>query len=249
MDNTFIPLSEIQKMFTYSAIKTYRLFVVLRMQGKMREEQDWIMRDNKLLIHLPRFFVELEAKGYKHFLRDEFIAHQTKSPEINLHSNEIIQNQNEIRPHDSTPEKTEELKSPEINSPQMNSDENKRHQMQSDEIEMKSVFRNGEMSETLKAKDEIIGLLKEGMERAERESRHLREANRDLSKQNLDLTKMTMLLIAPQRAEPAYAPGGWRKAQPESAEDATQEDEEKSADAAQQSDEVEPVEHANEPQL
>jgi hypothetical protein len=218
MQPTFTPLPEIQKMLTFSPIKTYRLYAQLRLEGKLRAEIDWIRRDNTTCIDVSRFFVELEAKGYKNFLKPEF--QEMKSIDITLQESEINRNQmqsNDIeRNHlptsvdENTPKNYAEVKSDEIERHQVISDDSKSHQVKSDEIEELSPSATREMSETLKTKDEVITILKEGIERAEREAHHLREANKDLAKQNDQLTKLsteqnkqlkslTFLLVSPRQ--------------------------------------------------
>src|ERR671924_433716 len=99
MQDNFFPLTEIQKMLVFSPIKTYRLFVKLKQEGRFREEQDWIIRDQKLFIDLPRFFTELESDGYKNIVQDDFIGVLPNSSEINRHhlkSNDFNRNQDEI---------------------------------------------------------------------------------------------------------------------------------------------------------
>src|SRR5215467_550895 len=96
MQPTFTPLPEIQKMLTFSPIKTYRLFVQLRLQGKLKPELDWIRRDKTICIDVTRFFVELEAKGYKHFLKEEYSeVHTHDFSGHQLISDEIERNQTE----------------------------------------------------------------------------------------------------------------------------------------------------------
>ena len=67
------------------------------------------------------------------------------------------------------------------------------------------------MSETLRTKDEMITILKEGIARAEREAQYLREANKDLSQQNQQLTKLTFLLMAPPVPENAPKDNTWHR--------------------------------------
>ncbi len=70
----------------------------------------------------------------------------------------------------------------------------------------------GEMSETLKTKDEMIVILKERIVRAEKEAQYLRDANKDLSQQNQQLTKLTFMLMAPPVPDNAPKNNSWRRA-------------------------------------
>jgi hypothetical protein len=135
MQNNFFPLSEIQKMLVFSPIKTYRLFVKLKQEGRFREEQDWIIRDQKLFIDLPRFFTELETDGYKNIVQDDFIGVLPHSPEISRHqmnSSDIERNQTEIIAHEKREENVHAA------DPSLKSDDIIRNQVNTNEAEMKS---------------------------------------------------------------------------------------------------------------
>src|SRR5690349_19913760 len=148
MQPTFTPLPDIQKMLTFSPIKTYRLFVQLRLQGKLRAELDWIRRDNTICIDVQRFFVELEAKGYKHFLKEEFQeVHTNDFSSHQLKSDEIERNQLQEDADENKPPNEEEVKSDENNRHQTISDDNNSHQLKSNDNEMKSSVNTHEMSE------------------------------------------------------------------------------------------------------
>src|SRR5262245_57090938 len=111
MPPTFTPLPEIQKMLTFSPIKTYRLFVQLRLQGKLKADIDWIRRDNTICIDVTRFFVELEAKGYKNFLHEEY--REVNTNDFNSHhlkSDDIERNQSQDIIDENTPINYEAMK-------------------------------------------------------------------------------------------------------------------------------------------
>jgi hypothetical protein len=213
MQPTFTPLPEIQKMLTFSPIKTYRLFVQLRLQGKLRPELDWIWRDKTICIDMSRFFVELEAKGYKNFLQEEFREMNTNDFNRNqLLSNEIERNQVQESTNENKPPNQVEMKSDDNNQHQTISDDNKSNQMKSHDNELKSFVIASDISETLQTKNEMITILKEGIARAEREAQYLREANKDLSQQNQQLTKLTFMLMAPPVPDDTPKENPWRSA-------------------------------------
>jgi hypothetical protein len=122
------------------------------------------------------------------------------------------------------------MKSDEINRHQTISNDSNRHQLKTDEIEMPSPPVTRESSETPGAKDEIIALLKEGIERAQNEAERWREAHKDLSKQNEQLTKLTTdqnqqltalthLLVVPKNTQNRNASQQWRTSTPDNPEE------------------------------
>ncbi len=200
-------------MLTFSPIKTYRLFVQLRLQGKLKADVDWIRRDNTMCIDVTRFFVELEAKGYKNFLHDEY--REVNATDFNSHqmkSNEIERNQSDEHVDENIAKNYDEVKSNDNKRFQTISNDINSNQMKSDDNTMTTSVPAGEMSETLKTKEEMITVLKEGIARAEREAQYLRDANKDLSQQNQQLTKLTFLLMAPPVPENAAKERTWRNA-------------------------------------
>ena len=58
--NDFLPLSDIQKRFTFTPIKTYRLFKKFAKQNKLQEGLDWLRRDNQIVIDARKFYTLLE---------------------------------------------------------------------------------------------------------------------------------------------------------------------------------------------
>jgi len=173
----FIPLSEIQKAFTFSPIKTYRLFAQLRLQGSLNKDIDWIFQDNKILLDIARFFTELENRGYKNFLREEYSDLHPKSIENSSTPDEIISEPTEI---------AEEEKNEETGKEVISSDT----EIISDTNQMIS-------SDIIGVKNEIIEILKEGVARAEREAETLRSANGVLLAQNQQLSNVAYRLMPP----------------------------------------------------
>jgi hypothetical protein len=209
MQNNFFPLSEIQKMLVFSPIKTYRLFVKLKQEGRFREEQDWIIRDQKLFIDLPRFFTELETDGYKNIVQDDFIGVLPQSSEISRHhmnSDDIERNQTEITPQEKREETIHAA------DPSLKSDDIIRNHLNTNEDDLKSGDINSATlmsAEIVRAKTEIIDVLKESLQqaneqlmRAERDKEHYRKEMEYISQQNQRLTQLTYMLSAPKR-EPA----------------------------------------------
>ena len=123
----FYSLTEIQKMLTFSPIKTWREFNKLRKKGNLKEGTDWVMRDNKTLIDLPRFFSKLEAIGYKNIIVEEY-ASQMKPGDNKVKPDEIERNRDEIILEEKTP-KIKKLD---------DEDEIKRDQVKPDETVLKS---------------------------------------------------------------------------------------------------------------
>lgn len=186
----FIPLSEIQKLFTFHPLKTYRLFSRFKQEGRLKELSGWLMRDGRILVSMPQLIVELESDGYKNFLRDENIGNQNisnsnqkKSDDEHMKSFEIEGNQTRDIDRDFKPQNSTNDLSNEIIRNDMKSDEN---QMISNEI--------------VRSKDEIIAILKTNLERADKRIDHLEKNNESMSKQNLRLTQLTYMLMAPQQS-------------------------------------------------
>jgi hypothetical protein len=50
------------------------------------------------------------------------------------------------------------------------------------------------------SKDEVIGVLRESLDRAERENVHLRKTNEEMAAYNRELSKMNFMLVAPDKA-------------------------------------------------
>ena len=186
----FLSLTEIQKMLTFSPIKTWREFNKLRQNGKLKEGIDWVMRDKKTLIDMPRFFSELESIGYKNIIVEEY-AFQMKTDDNKMLSNETIRNQNEIIPEEKTPE----------NKDVVEESENKRNQVISDETTLKSNENERITTAVLEAKNETITELKKSVDRAEKEAETLRKGNLSLMEQVSSLTNITHRLMAPRQAE------------------------------------------------
>ncbi len=200
-------------MLTFSPIKTYRLFVQLRLQGKLKADMDWIRRDNTICIDVARFFVELEAKGYKHFLHEDY--REVNTNDFNGHhmkSDEIERNQLNETIDENITKNYDEVQSDDNKRFQSISNDDNSHQLKSNDNTMTASVTAGEISETLKTKEEMIAVLKEGIARAEREAQYLRDANKDLSQQNQQLTKLTFLLMAPPVPENAAKERTWRNA-------------------------------------
>lgn len=193
-------------MLVFSPIKTYRLFVKLKQEGRLREEQDWIARDQKLFLDVPRFFTELEADGYKNMLREDVLTVFPQATEIirnHLKSNDIERNQHEFAADEKREENSEvadpPVKSNEIRRNQMNTNENS---LQSDDIAEPPRIA----AEIVQAKNEIIEVLKESLRqtneqltRAERDKEHYRKEMDYLAQQNQRLTQLTYMLSAPNR--------------------------------------------------
>ncbi len=209
MQSTHTLFSEIQKQYTFSPIKTFRLFDGLRRQNKLVEQQDWYKNDGKLFVDAGRFFAELEVMGFT----TSVISSDFKLPKMN--SNEITIAESEITAHEKIREKSdgvnlneiseitpdeeirvsqEEVKSNEIISPEK---EPERFQMKSNEItpdENEPAERGSVLSQILEVKDELIDTLKKDVD-------HFRLANEGLIEQNKELTRMTRLLVAPKEPE------------------------------------------------
>jgi len=188
----FTLFSEIQKQLTFHHHKTWRLLNKLRTEGKMRVDEDWMLRDKKLFVNMPRFYTELEALGQQHFIKEEFLPNRLTSDETKLTSDESEQNQSEIVNDESMPPVAEKPKSVEIIRNDLIADDDKRNHMSSDE-------GSG-------AKDKIITLLEDAVERAEKEATTLRTSVTSLLAQNEKLTQMTHLLVAPKAAEQGSTP-------------------------------------------
>jgi hypothetical protein len=206
----FIPLAEIQKLFTFHPLKTYRLFSRFRQEGKLHEESGWITRDNQILINMPQFIVELQAVGYSNFLRDEINRFQEISNDEQMKSDEIERNQVKPEMEENTAHFREEMKSADYKSnqtissdEQMISNENSSNQMKSSSDQMISDDFIRAKEAIIDAKDEIIKVLQTSLDRAEKRIEHLEGSNDQLAQQNQRLTHLTYVLVAPERkAEP-----------------------------------------------
>jgi len=174
----FLPLSEIQKQFTFSPIKTYRLFAQLRKKGDLKPEVDWIHRGKDLFVDMPRFIVEIQASGYGNFLKDETTRNQTTSLDNERNQTEIVAEDQHQENQQIEPEEIEEVKTNEVIRNQVKSSENNTEEV-------------SPAQQILESKNEVIETLR-------KEADHLREANSHLLEQNRELTQMTHLLVAPK---------------------------------------------------
>lgn len=186
----FIPLSEIQKILTFHPLKTYRLFSRFKLEGRLKELSGWLIRDGRILVSMPQLIVELESEGYKNFLRDEIIgnqeisnSNQMKSDDEHMKSFEIESNHIEDIKQDVKPQNSNDNVSNEIENNHLKSNDN---QMITNEI--------------IRSKDEIITILKTNLEHSEKRIDHLEKNNESMSKQNLRLTQLTYMLMAPQQS-------------------------------------------------
>ena len=213
MQSTHTLFSEIQKQYTFSPIKTFRLFDSLRRQNKLVEQQDWYKNDGKLFVDAGRFFAELEVMGFT----TSVISNDFKLPKMN--SNEITIGESEITAHEKIRENSDGVKSNEISEitpdeeirvfqPKVISNEIKRNHLKSDEItlpenepaEASAPPEQGSvLGQILEVKDELIETLKKDVD-------HFRFANEELIAQNKELTRMTRLLVAPKEPEVKRVP-------------------------------------------
>ena len=181
----FLPLSEIQKQFTFSPIKTYRLFAQLRKKGRLVPQVDWLHRGKDLFIDMPRFIVEIQGNGYANFLKAETIRNHTTSLDNERNQTEIVAGEQTKENQQTKPEESEEVKTDDIIRNRVKSTEN----------------NTVEESPILQVKNELI-------ENLRKEAEHLREANGHLLEQNRELTHMTRLLVGRNETTPE---GGEKK--------------------------------------
>jgi hypothetical protein len=212
MHNNFMLFTDLQKRLTPSPIKSWRLLKQLRDEGHMREPDDWIMQDRKLLVNVPRFIVELERLGYGNMKSDDItngsvISGDIKEliDEMKLISSEITERsiQEEMKSNeistDETKRKIEEEDVP-VKSSQQNlkSNDTTASNLKSDEITFAS-------REIIEAKNEVIDTLKGSVADKGNENTQLHKLISELSEQNKKLTQqnawLTNLLVAP-KAEP-----------------------------------------------
>jgi hypothetical protein len=170
MTKNFMLFSDLQKKVTTSPIKTWRLLKVLRDQGQMKVDDDWMMIDRKLFVNVPRFVVELEQMGYAvksdDIKNDNVISDDFKKlyDEMRLISDEITSSriQEEMKSSDMKDVLNKaDVKSSEINDrePVPRSD-GISVEVKSSEINLKSP----EFNLLLRGKDEIIASKKEQIE-------------------------------------------------------------------------------------
>jgi hypothetical protein len=170
MTKNFMLFSDLQKKVTTSPIKTWRLLKVLRDQGQMKVDDDWMMIDRKLFVNVPRFVVELEQMGYAvksdDIKNDNVISDDFKKlyDEMRLISDEITSSriQEEMKSSDMKDVLNKaDVKSSEINDrePVPRSD-GISVEVKSSEINLKSP----EFNLLLRSKDEIIASKKEQIE-------------------------------------------------------------------------------------
>jgi len=180
MRHDLTPLSEIQKLFIFSPIKTYRLFRKAKTLGKLTEPDDWQMQDQTLYVSLPQFTGALEELGYQNFVRVETNSDQMISSDDILTTDEIIEDV------ETTPDEAETIP-----------DEIERNDLNSDDDTLKSSDTTEGRDEVLSVKEEMIGLLKDSVMRQEREAETLREINKSLADQN---RMLTFRLMAPKES-------------------------------------------------
>ena len=197
MQSTHTLFSEIQKQYTFSPIKTFRLFDRLRRENKLVEQQDWYKNDGKLFVDATRFFAELEGLGYT----NSVVSNGFKS--FHLVSNENENEQNEITAREKIRETSEQVKSDGNDLPK---NEIERNHLKPDEIKIAeaeqaapSPEQGNVLAQVVSVKDELIDTLKKDVD-------HFRSANEDLIAQNRELTHMTRLLVAPKEPEVKNVP-------------------------------------------
>ncbi len=203
MQSTHTLFSEIQKQYTFSPIKTFRLFDSLRRQNKLVEQQDWYKNDGKLFVDAGRFFAELEVMGFT----ASVISNDFKLPKMN--SNEITIGDSEITAHEKIRENSDGVKSNEISEITPDEEIRVSHDgVKSNEITLPENEPAGAppapeqgsvLGQILEVKDELIETLKKDVD-------HFRFANEELISQNKELTRMTRLLVAPKEPEVKSVP-------------------------------------------
>ncbi len=199
MQSTHTLFSEIQKQYTFSPIKTFRLFDRLRRENKLVEQQDWYKNDGKLFVDATRFFAELEGLGYTNsVVSDDIKRYQ-------MRTDEFINEENEITARQKIRETSEQVKSDGNDLPK---NEIERNHLKQNEItlpenepaEVASPPEQGSvLGQILEVKDELIDTLKKDVD-------HFRLANEELISQNKELTRMTRLLVAPKEPEVKSVP-------------------------------------------
>jgi len=188
MYENLTPLGEIQKMLTFHPFKTYRLFTRLKKENKLIEDQDWVLRDNKYLIDLPRFYTEVEAIGFKNFKRDESISNHMQTDESIYDANASISNQDE---NDEQGKIRSEENKPLADDSKVQPDESISNQTQTPDSSERQSERVDDLHIIIK------GLIKD-KEHFQDQSVKLLELNQSLADQNRELTQMTHLLVAPK---------------------------------------------------
>jgi hypothetical protein len=199
MQNNFMLFSELQKQLSPSPIKTWRLLKQLRDEGRMKENDDFIMQDRKLLVNVPRFIVELEELGYANMKSSDFKSGDMKSDEIMNLAEEMKLISSEI----TESRIQQEMKSDDFSA------ENSKPKIEQQDSPVKSTPPNlkshdfREIShEIIGAKNEVIDVLKDTVSSREQDITQLREVISELSKQNKTLTQqngwLTNLLVAPK---------------------------------------------------
>jgi hypothetical protein len=208
----FIPLAEIQKLLTFHPLKTYRLFSRMRQEGKLHEESGWITRDNQILINMPQFVAELQAAGYSNFIIDDIKRFQEISDDKQMKSDEIERNQMKSATDENMASLREDLKSDDFkrnqtisNDEQVISNEINSNQMKSDDQQTISNDFIKAKGAVIQVKDEMIKMLQQTLDRAEKRIEHLEGNNDQLTLQNNRLTQLTYLLMAPERKPHAEA--------------------------------------------
>jgi hypothetical protein len=165
--------SDLQKRVTPSPIKTWRLLKGLRDAGRMKEGEDWEMRDRKLYVDVQRFIVELEHLGYENLKSDDFTDPYFKSDEIKKLAEEVKLISSEI----TESRIQEEMKSSEITKEESKpKNEPELHSLKSNDFKLIS-------DDIIQGKNEIIEILKENVESKEKDIAHLRGVVDTLSKQ------------------------------------------------------------------
>jgi hypothetical protein len=214
MPNNFMLFSDLQKQLSPSPIKSWRLLKQLRDNGRMRDQDDFIMQDRKLYVNVPRFIVELEALGYAQMKSGDFNNGDVKSDEIKkiaeelkLISSEITESriQDEMKSDDFI---ADEVK-PNIHEKDVHIKEPLSN-LKSDDFNinnLKSTDFSNVPREIIETKNELIDVLKGTVSSRDQDIVHLREVITELSQQNKTLTQqngwLTNLLVAPkQETEP-----------------------------------------------
>jgi len=181
MNDHFTPLSEIQKLLTFHPFKTYRLFVRFKKEGKLREDQEWMVRDKKILVDLPRFYTEIEQIGFKNFKRDEIIGNHMQAPvTISNHPENDERENTTLRDDDEI------------------ADDSKTQVNATISNHMQAPDSSGQPSEEVGSMHMIISGLIKDKEHFLDQNKKLLVLNQSLADQNRDLTRMTRLLVAPK---------------------------------------------------
>ncbi len=181
MNDHFTPLSEVQKMLTFHPFKTYRLFVRFKKEGKLREDQEWMVRDKKILVDLPRFYTEIEQIGFKNFKRDETISNNMQAPETISNHPENVERENTI------PRADEEI-----------ADDSKAQVNATISNHMQAPDSSEQQSGIVASLNAKIEDLTKDKEHFREQAIKLLELNQSIADQNRELTDMTHLLVAPK---------------------------------------------------